>query len=110
MLSKCANPSCSCEFRYLHMGKLFLLKSKDRSGFSSRLNFAGHVDGIQYAWLCDQCASQYEVVIDSEEKLKVQSLYRLSGIVAGLCGAIGLQLMWAVSWATDWSSVCDLMA
>jgi len=106
MLSKCANPPCNRKFRYLHQGKLFVLKSAhkvDRS--SSRVNFAGHVDGIQYAWLCDKCAGKYEVALDPDDRVKVRPLYEFSGIVATLGVSIGLPLLTAASIATDLSDL-----
>jgi hypothetical protein len=59
MLSKCANPTCSTSFRYLHEGKLFKLQTK-----LSREN-AGDApaQNVEYFWLCDQCARTLEVVV-----------------------------------------------
>lgn len=109
MLARCANPSCSAEFLYLHEGKLFLLKSNcGRGKFSSRLNFSGHVQGLQYAWLCDNCSRRFEVVIDSEDTVKLRSRYGFAGIVAGLWASIGLPLLYASSVASQLSDFCSL--
>ena len=106
MTAKCANPSCSAEFAYLHQGKVFVLKSSCRNSmFSSRLNFAGQAKGLQYAWLCDGCVSQYEVVLDSECQVKVRSRYRFSGLIAGWAVTIGL---YAAAWSGDLFSLYDL--
>jgi len=52
MLAKCANPTCSAPFRYLHEGKLFRLDLG--AGPPSP---AGHVPRqLQYFWLCERCA------------------------------------------------------
>jgi hypothetical protein len=108
MLSKCTNPSCSHKFRYLHQGKLFLLKSSNNEDTSSsRLNFAGRVDGIQYAWLCDKCATQYELALDREDKVKIRTRYELSGIIATIGISVGLQLLSAANIAGE---LCDLIA
>lgn len=108
MLAKCANPSCTAEFLYLHAGKLFLLKSTGKGpACSARVNFSGHVHGIQYAWLCDQCASKYEVVIDPDQKLKVRSRFHYAGLIAGLGASIGVPLLWASALANEF---CDLVA
>jgi len=93
MLSSCANPSCSSKFRYLHQGKLFLLRSDHNQNVtSSRVNFAGTVNHIHYAWLCDQCLQKFEVVLDSDNLIKVRARYRFSGLavaaVASLAGLI----------------------
>jgi len=109
MLARCANPSCRAEFVYLHEGKLFLLKSSGGRGeFSSRLNFSGQVEGLQYAWLCDQCATRYEVAIDSEGAVKVRGQRNFTGIVAALVASIGLPLLYASSVASQVSDFCSL--
>ncbi|HEU5335098.1 MAG TPA: hypothetical protein VFU27_04000 [Terriglobales bacterium] len=52
MLAKCANPTCSVPFRYLHEGKLFRLDLGAGPPSAS-----GHVPRqVQYFWLCDDCA------------------------------------------------------
>jgi len=102
MLAKCANPSCAAEFLYLHAGKLFLLKSAGHAPTcSARANFSGHVHGIQYAWLCDQCASKYEVVIDADQKLKVRSRFQYAGLIAGIGASIGVPLLYASALAGE---------
>jgi len=105
MLSNCANPSCSSKFRYLHQGKLFYLKSNGNDQItSSRLDFAGHVDQLHYAWLCDRCAPTFEVVLDSEEQIKIRARYDFTGL-AGIMGAwIGLP---ALGIACD---LCEVIA
>lgn len=60
MLSKCANPTCTAQFRYLHLGKLFHLCpipelekiNEDCSGLYERF------------WLCDECCKKFTVVWD----------------------------------------------
>ncbi len=105
MLSSCANPSCSRKFRYLHEGKLFLLPTKSNDDvISNRVDFAGKLDHVHYAWLCDHCNQTFEVVLDTEGKVKVRARYDLSGIAVGLLGAVGVQ----IAFGTD--VVCDLLA
>ncbi len=61
MLSKCANPECSEQFRYLHQGKLFHLTpilelqalSEDCCGFL-----------YERFWLCDRCSTKMTIVWD----------------------------------------------
>lgn len=107
MLSKCANPPCSHRFRYLHEGKLFLLHSSRDGDSSLRVNFAGHIDGIQYAWLCDKCARKFEVVLDEEDNIKIRSQYPLSGLIASLGLILGLNL-WSA--ATVTADVVEMMS
>jgi hypothetical protein len=49
MLAKCANPSCSKPFRYLHEGKLFRLEAGQPKGRSWNQR-------SEWFWLCDECA------------------------------------------------------
>lgn len=106
MVAKCANPSCKAEFRYLHEGRVFALTCRDAAyAFSLRANFAGQVQGLQYAWLCDGCAAQYDVVLDTEGDLKLRSRRNFSGLIAGLVASFGL---YAATCAGDVCSLCDL--
>ena len=109
MLCHCANARCSRKFQYLHQGKVFLMKSirDDKDDFSPSINFAGRVDGIQYAWLCDKCASKFEVVLDAEERIKIRSLYPSSGLMAAMGVSIGMELL---SVMDVFSGLADLMA
>jgi hypothetical protein len=45
MVTKCANPECSSQFRYLHLGKLFMIES------------GGAEHKLDYYWLCEKCCS-----------------------------------------------------
>lgn len=65
MLSGCADPPCSNQFRYMHQGRLFLLKGTDNDSEQ-------HVEHLRYAWLCDKCASKLEVTVDSHERVEVR--------------------------------------
>lgn len=49
MVAKCANPRCDHGFRYVSQGKLFLF---------------GRHSIEQTLWLCPQCASRFEIVLD----------------------------------------------
>lgn len=53
MVSKCANPECSEQFRYLHQGKLFCLThTPDVAKVAD-----GAVAGLyERFWLCDLCS------------------------------------------------------
>jgi hypothetical protein len=57
MLSKCANPSCSATFRFLHEGTLFHVE------IASTLQ-EGTV-ALERFWLCTECSRKLTVVSDS---------------------------------------------
>jgi hypothetical protein len=107
MLSSCTNPSCPKKFRYLHQGKLFLLHSHGNEEITSaRLDFAGHVDKLHYAWLCDTCAPNFEVVLDSEDKVKMRARYDFSGLVVAFAAVIITQLAPALFLTSELSPLC----
>jgi hypothetical protein len=63
MLAKCANPSCSHPFRYLHEGKLYRVELV-------------HVDGgsgpkSEWFWLCNQCSAQITLRVESSRLIAV---------------------------------------
>jgi len=58
MLSKCASPSCSTPFRYLHEGKLYLIGRKPASGGRTPpadFKYSGNSRALEYVWLCSSC-------------------------------------------------------
>lgn len=59
MLSKCANPDCSEQFRFLHQGKLFLIIPTPDVRASS-------VDSLPFLyerfWLCDSCSKKMTLI------------------------------------------------
>jgi hypothetical protein len=59
VLSKCANPECSEQFRYLHQGKLFLIipTPNVRADASGSLSFL-----YERFWLCDSCSKNLTLV------------------------------------------------
>ena len=64
MLSKCANPECSEQFRYLHQGKLFHLNP------TPELQALGDdfCDALyERFWLCEQCCKRMRVVWDGTQ-------------------------------------------
>ena len=61
MLSKCANPECSEQFRYLHEGRLFCLTPTPEVQATSY----GSLEFLyERFWLCDRCAKKMKVVWD----------------------------------------------
>jgi hypothetical protein len=61
MLSKCANPECFEQFRYLHQGKMFCLIPTPTVAASSY----GSLDFLyERFWLCDRCSKEMKVIWD----------------------------------------------
>lgn len=61
MLSKCANPECSNQFRYLHQGKIFVLTpipELEQAGLCALQSFH------ERFWLCDCCCQEMKIVWD----------------------------------------------
>jgi len=55
MLSKCANPQCFEQFRFLHQGKLFHLTPTPEIQMMSEEAFPALYERF---WLCDRCSQQ----------------------------------------------------
>jgi hypothetical protein len=61
MLSKCANPECSEQFRYLHQGRLFCLTPTPEVQATSY----GSLEFLyERFWLCERCLKEMKVVWD----------------------------------------------
>jgi len=102
MSTKCANPGCSEEFQYLHQGKVFVLGSNRRENLiSSRVNFAGCLDYLQYVWLCDKCAQRFDCVLDDETRIKIRARRKFSGLIVALVSAMGFRLIPALDLFSD---------
>jgi hypothetical protein len=59
MVSKCANPTCSAPFLYLHEGKLFRIEV-GTNAVSGPTNVADRKPSYhaEYYWLCDACSKR----------------------------------------------------
>lgn len=59
MVSKCANPECSEQFRFLHQGKLFLLTPTP-----NLQTYGGDPLPFLYErfWLCDSCSKKMTLI------------------------------------------------
>jgi hypothetical protein len=66
MISKCANPTCSTRFLYLHEGKLFRFEREARDDFQLLLGFdpkiRRHSPGVEFFWLCGKCAATLTLI------------------------------------------------
>jgi hypothetical protein len=75
MLSKCANPGCRNEFRYLHDGKLYLIDSKAvafaRRSLSANARYERTFAALEYVWLCSSCAVDLTIHADPEHGISV---------------------------------------
>jgi hypothetical protein len=79
LLSKCANPSCSASFRYLHEGKLFRIDVQVQpdlalakgEGDSYRRTLPSR---LEFFWLCDSCSNRMTVVYTSDRGVAVVPL------------------------------------
>lgn len=54
MVSKCANPTCSAPFLYLHEGRIFAVRPASQAGC------------IERYWLCGSCAQTMTLVMDGD--------------------------------------------
>ena len=61
MLSKCANPTCSAKFRFLHEGRIFSLVRRSEGGPGSE-PVASNGGRLERYWLCDRCAQAMTLV------------------------------------------------
>jgi hypothetical protein len=91
MLSKCANPSCSAAFLYLHEGKIFYLAAKPTAEDRS---IKKPTRKHERFWLCDACSRKMTivsrgseaVVVPREELSAIQKQPRRRNAVAGQIG------------------------
>jgi hypothetical protein len=68
MVSRCVNPSCETEFRYLHEGRLyhFPLSERKAQGFGSQATAT-----VPFWWLCSQCCASFVAVPDDRFGVRV---------------------------------------
>jgi hypothetical protein len=69
VVSRCANPSCEAQFKYLHEGRLFQFAAANTSIrlAKSRLNF-------EFWWLCGQCCSSMTLIQSGSTGVRVVPL------------------------------------
>ena len=66
MLAKCANPSCSHSFRYLHEGKLYRIELVGDDGGSGPKS--------EWFWLCNQCSLQMTLRVEGSKLVAVTEM------------------------------------
>lgn len=70
MLSKCANPTCSTTFRYLHEGRLYVIDRREAlAGHKPRCS--SKPGQLEYAWLCSSCSLYLTIQVDEEFRARV---------------------------------------
>ncbi len=63
MLSKCANPTCSARFRYLHEGRIFSAIFEDKGALRDADGLPETPRRVERYWLCDTCARAMTLVL-----------------------------------------------
>ena len=79
MISKCANPACAAELRYLRNGKLFVFDKHTKSPASGPYSVTGRVH--EFFWLCETCISKLTMHYD--QSLHVPVVIALPSLVYG---------------------------
>lgn len=77
MLSKCANPACRAQFRYLHAGKLFVARyrnSATSNGRASAPDFNPIKEQWRCFWLCSDCSRNMTVEAGSTGGVRIAGL------------------------------------
>jgi hypothetical protein len=70
MLSKCANPTCSTVFRYLHEGRLYVVAPGEALA-RHEARCSSQSAKPKYAWLCSSCSLYLTIQIDEEFRTTV---------------------------------------
>jgi hypothetical protein len=63
MLSKCANPACSEQFRYLHEGRIFTATFDGQTAVRGADGCHETQRRVERYWLCDSCVYTMTLVI-----------------------------------------------
>ncbi|GAC1436373.1 MAG: hypothetical protein NVS1B11_26180 [Terriglobales bacterium] len=79
MVSKCANPGCMADFRYLHEGKLFHMEFDSAGATSSpQTPIKKSVRRTEFFWLCEECSTRMTVTFQRDKGVTVKPLTRAS--------------------------------
>jgi hypothetical protein len=66
MLSKCANPTCTESFRYLHEGRIFSAILEDKGVVPGADGSPETPRRVERYWLCDSCARSMTLVLHDD--------------------------------------------
>ena len=78
MLSKCANPTCSAHFLYLHEGKIFRIMRDTRTDGKAQTSVDPAMKKqarIEFFWLCESCSRIMTVRFVRDSGIIVQPLH-----------------------------------
>jgi hypothetical protein len=75
MLSKCSNPGCSANFRYLHSGRLFRFDPRVCAAGDNGTTWEAPKK-VEFFWLCEACAGKFTLVPDGPAGTRVVALQR----------------------------------
>lgn len=68
MITACANPSCNAPFFYFRSGKIFVLEA---NGMGPRSKLDSSRRGIEYFWLCGQCAPAMHLMRTTDGAVRI---------------------------------------
>lgn len=72
MVSRCANPSCGAQFKYLHEGRLYHFVSNDkRVGPPTSQSSVG----VPFWWLCARCCLAMALIHDGKSRVTLVPLH-----------------------------------
>ena len=78
MLHKCANPICNVPFRSMREGKLFLAETFPPDMNEALATTRRKLRRREHFWLCDGCAAQFTLRLDTTLRLTAVPLERRS--------------------------------
>jgi hypothetical protein len=86
MISKCANPSCSTSFLYLHEGKLFRIDMEavtdGHTTFGVDPELKKPVRRTEFFWLCHECSRKMTLGFEKGVGVKTIPLARSRAIAS----------------------------
>jgi len=67
MVSKCANPSCSAPFRFLHEGRVFRVEtlSESLNAAEDNLSTKKPARHLEFFWLCERCSPLMTLAVEN---------------------------------------------
>jgi hypothetical protein len=71
MVSRCANPSCGAEFKYLHEGRLYHFLLNDRKSGPSKGQLSA---AVPFWWLCSRCSLSLALIPDGGSGVRLVPL------------------------------------
>ena len=87
MVAKCANPTCSARFRYLHEGELYVIELKADSLKhvpSADPDYIGNSHAYEHFWLCSSCSCAMRVQTDREGRIILVPKRKVQLVVSGM--------------------------